>query len=111
MTVAGAVKIMLKHTGKAVAATVPATQLVRLGLPALAAVFALAVLVLALACWVINSDDRTKRVTQIILARAGDASVLAPGRATQPLAPQLRRRLWRRHRPATGPGPAGARHG
>jgi hypothetical protein len=55
-----------------------AALLAGLGLPLLAAAFALAVLVLGVTCWIINSDDRSARVTRMIFARSGDASCLAP---------------------------------
>ena len=67
-------KIVLKHAGGPVVAAL----LAGLGLPVLAALVLLAVLVLAAACWVISSADRSDRVTRMILARRGDASCLAP---------------------------------
>ena len=56
----------------------PAVALVRLGIPALAAVVFLVVLVLAVICWVISSADRTDRVNRMMLARQGNARCLTP---------------------------------
>jgi hypothetical protein len=63
----------------AAAGLLPAALLARLGVPALAALVFLAVLVLGVACWIIDSGDRSDRVTRMILARRGDARCLAPG--------------------------------
>jgi hypothetical protein len=54
-----------------VAGVIPVAAAVRLGLPALGALVFLAVLVLLAACWVIGSQARTDRVSQILLARRG----------------------------------------
>jgi len=44
-----------------------------LGLPALGGLVFLAVLVLGVACWVIGSEDRTDRVSQVLFAWRGNA--------------------------------------
>jgi hypothetical protein len=44
-----------------------------LGLPALSALVFLAVAVLVVTCWVIASGERTDRVSQMMLARRGQA--------------------------------------
>jgi hypothetical protein len=62
-------KDVLKRTGKAASIFAPAALLARLGLPALAALVFLAVIVLAACCWVISSPARSDRMARIILAR------------------------------------------
>ncbi len=74
----------LKHAGRAAAGMVPATILVRLGVPALAALVFLAVLVLGVTCWIISSGDRSDRVTRMIFARQGDVRCLEPDPAAAP---------------------------
>jgi hypothetical protein len=59
----------------------PAALLAELGMSALWALVFLAIVVLAVICWVIASGDRTDRVSQMMLARRGEASFLAPGTA------------------------------
>jgi len=61
----------LRHAGKAVALMVPASQLARLGLPVLIMLGTLVVLVLAISCWVIASDDRSNRMARLMLAARG----------------------------------------
>jgi hypothetical protein len=67
----------------------------RLGKPALAAVLFLAVAVLAVACWVIDSDACTGRVARLMLGWRGDARCLdsapsapLPGQAPAKLSPK-----------------------
>lgn len=72
-------KDALKHAGRALAGMLPAAVLVRIGMPALAALVFLAVLVLGVICWIIDSDDRCGRVNRILLARQGNAKCLEPG--------------------------------
>jgi hypothetical protein len=67
----------LRHTGKAVAAMVALSQLVRLGLPALIVLGSLAILVLAISCWIIASDDRSSRMAWLMLAARGRPAVPA----------------------------------
>ena len=55
--------------------------LAELGMPALGALVFLVIVVLAVICWVIASGDRTDRVSQMMLARRGEASFVAPGTA------------------------------
>jgi len=55
----------------------PAAFLGRLGMPALAALVFLAVLALAVICWIIASGERCDRVNRMMLARRGDARCLA----------------------------------
>jgi hypothetical protein len=97
MHVTGAVKAMLKCVAKAGAGVVPAGLVAGLGLPALGALVFLAAAVLGLICWVIGNQDRSDRVTQMILARTGDASCLARGPTTQ-LPPAAKLRSWPWHR-------------
>jgi len=79
--VTAAVKAMLKHAGRAITGMLPAALLAGLGMPALGALVFLAVLSLAVVCWVIGSGDRTERVSRILLAGRGNASCLPPGPA------------------------------
>ena len=75
---------MLRRAGRAAAGALPAALLAGLGLPALGALVFLAVAVLAVTCWVIASGERTARVSQMMLARRGQASDPAPGAAAPP---------------------------
>jgi hypothetical protein len=61
----------LRAAAKAAVAAVPMAQLARLGLPALAGVIGLAVLVLAAVCWVLASDARCERVAKMLGAWRG----------------------------------------
>jgi len=72
---------MLRRSGRKAAVALPAALLAELGMPTLGAVVFLAVMALAVACWVIASGDRTNRVSQMMLALRGEASRLAPGTA------------------------------
>lgn len=67
----------VKTAAKAIAGVLPTAVLAGLGMPALAALLLLAILVLAVACWVIASQDRTNRVSQILLARRGTSVPLS----------------------------------
>ena len=69
----------LRHAGRAAAGLLSAASVARLGMPALAALVFLAVLLLAVVCWVIGSGDRSDRVTRMIYARRGDARCLGAG--------------------------------
>ena len=91
-------KSALKHTAPVVAGMLPAAVLVRLGMPALAALVFLAVLVLGVICWVISSPDRSERVARMMLARRGNARCLEGGvPAPSSLAPAGRRRTHSSH--------------
>ncbi len=68
-----------KHVGRAAAGMLPAAVLARLGMPALAALVFLAVMVLVVICWIISDPGRSDRVNRILLARRGDARCLEPG--------------------------------
>ncbi len=57
----------------------PVAVLVRLGMPALAALVFLAVLMLGVICWIISSPDRSERVARMLLARRGNARCLEAG--------------------------------
>ena len=86
-------KNALRHASRALAGMLPAAVLARLGMPALGAAIFLAVLALAVACWVISNGDRSDRVTRMIYARHGDARCLPPGPApSSPAAPAAPRR-------------------
>jgi hypothetical protein len=74
------VKSALKHVGRVMTGMLSAAVLARLDMPALAAAGSLAVLVLGVTCWVtcwvIDSGERSDRVTRMIYARHGDARCL-----------------------------------
>jgi hypothetical protein len=57
----------------------PAALLVRLGVPVLAALFFLAIIVLGVTCWIISDPERSDRVNRMLLARRGDARCLRRG--------------------------------
>jgi hypothetical protein len=67
----------LRYAGKAVAVIVPVSQLARLGLPALIVLGFLAILILAISCWIIASDDRSSRMARLMLAARGRPAVPA----------------------------------
>lgn len=67
----------LRHAGKAIAIMVPVSQLARLGLPALIVLGSLAILILAISCWIIASDDRSTRMARLMLAARGRPAVPA----------------------------------
>jgi hypothetical protein len=71
----------VKHGSRTVAGMVPVAVLLRLGMPALAALVFLAVLMVGVTCWIISSDARTGRVNRMMLARQGDARCLETGAA------------------------------
>ena len=71
-------KNALKHAGRALCVVLPTGLLAQLGMPALAALVFLAVLVLGVTCWIIGNGDRSDRVTRMIFARQGDARCLVP---------------------------------
>ncbi len=62
----------------AAAGMLPAAALAGLGLPALGALVFLAVLALAVTCWIISSPDRADRLNRLLLATRGDARCLKP---------------------------------
>lgn len=68
---------VLKTAGKAVVTVVPASQLARLGLPALWSVEALAVLVLIGMAWVVIDKDRAGNLA-LILGRRRDKDPVPP---------------------------------
>lgn len=84
----------LRGACKVAAGMLPAALVAGLGLPALCGLLLLAVLVLAVACWVIGSRDRTERVSRMLLAWRGNVGCLAQDGAV-PAARPLRR-LWSR---------------
>ena len=80
-----ALKRAIRNGGRTVAGMLPAAALLSLGLPALAAVVFLVVLVIGATCWILDSDERTSRVNRILLARRGDPKCLEAGvTASQP---------------------------
>jgi hypothetical protein len=83
---------MARYAAKTAAALLPATAVAGLGMPAIAALVLLAVLVLALACWVIGSQDRTNRASQILLALRGTPAA-QPVPADPPAKPAILRKL------------------
>jgi hypothetical protein len=85
------VKSALKHASRA-AGMLPAALLIRLGIPALAALVFLAVLVLGVICWIISDQGRSDRVTRMMLARRGDAKCLKPSTSAPTSPASLQRR-------------------
>ena len=83
---------VLRHVGKVVAGALPAVLVAGLGLPALGALVLLTVVVVGVACWVIHSEDRTDRVSRVLLAWRGNASCIARAGDTSPTLPLARRR-------------------
>jgi hypothetical protein len=83
---------VLRAAGRAAAAAVPAAQLARLGLPALAGVLGLAVLVLAVICWVLASDARCERMANVLRAWRGVPTSGAPVPGTVPVRSRWGRR-------------------
>lgn len=79
---------MARHAVKATGAASALAALAALGFPAVAAAVSLAVLVLAAACWVIASGDRSANALRIILGLRGDPRCLddppRPSRDTLP---------------------------
>lgn len=71
-------KNTLKHVGQGAVGMVPAALLLRLGMPALAALVFLAVLALGVICWVISDQCRSDRMNRMLLAGRGDARCLEP---------------------------------
>ena len=69
--VTGTVKAMGRYAAKVAGGVIPAATAARLGMPAVVAMALGAVLILAFACWVIGKQERTDRVSQILLARHG----------------------------------------
>jgi hypothetical protein len=84
-------KNALQRASRGVAGMLPVALLGRLGVPALGALVFLAVLVLAVICWIIASGERCDRVNRMMLARRGDARCLSrrppAGRDKRPQGP------------------------
>ena len=91
---------MLRRTGRTAVGVLPAALLAELGMPALGAVVFLAIVVLAMICWVIASGDRTNRVSQMMLAHRGQADCLVPGTAVPSMTSDAQ--AGRPDRPAPG---------
>ena len=66
----------LKKVGAVGLGAVSVAQLARLGLPTVVAFFALALLVLAVICWILTSEERCERVSRMLLAVRGNSSAL-----------------------------------
>jgi hypothetical protein len=95
---------VIRWAGKMAAGAVPAALVGRLGLPALGVLAFVAVLVAGVGCWVVSSDARTDRVSQVLLAWRGNPDCL-PAAPTLATVPRPRRWAWPR-RPLLGPGRA-----
>ncbi len=72
---------------------VPAAAVAVLGMPALGLVVLLAVLVLAVVCWVIASQNRTNRLSQILLALRGTPAAQTPAVVSPTKTSAVRRSL------------------
>jgi hypothetical protein len=71
----------LKHAAPAVASlSAVVAVLARDGVPAVAALAGVVVLVLAAVCWVLGDKDRSDRAARIILGIRGDARCLDPAK-------------------------------
>jgi hypothetical protein len=81
------VKNAVKPIARAAAGMLPAAALAGLGLPALGAMVFLAVLALAVTCWIISSPDRADRLNRLLLATRGDARCLKPAPHDKPTVP------------------------
>jgi hypothetical protein len=71
-------KSALKHASWVVAGLLPAALATRADWAMTASAVFLAVLGLAVFCWIIASADRSARLTRMILARRADARCLEP---------------------------------
>ena len=95
---------MGRYVAGAAAGLVPAAVVAGLGMPAIGALVLLVVLILAFVCWVIGSEDRTNRVSQILLAMRGSPAA-EPASAVPPAGPGILMRTLtlvtgrERHRP------------
>ena len=85
-------KNTLKHAGRAATGTFSVAALTQLSMPALAVVGLLVMLVLGVICWIISSDERSARVSRMMLARRGDAKCLETS-ASHPPPPKARARV------------------
>jgi hypothetical protein len=93
-----AVTAVRRRAGKVAVGIAPAALMARLGLPALGALVFLAVLAAGVACWMLGSDARAARVSQVLLAWRGNPGCSPPGNHATPgpPAPRPRRRVWPR---------------
>jgi Mg-chelatase subunit ChlI len=87
----------MKPLLRAAAGVVPVAQLARLGMPALIALVALAVLMLVTGWWILADDARTARAVIVMQAWRGRLAFDADGR---PAARDRKRRRRRRRPPA-----------
>ena len=93
----------LKRTGLMAAGMLPAAFLAEIGVPALTALVLIAVLTLAVICWILNSGDRSDRLIRMLYARYGDARCLAT--STQTTTPTRWPPSWHgRSRTRSAPG-------
>lgn len=88
---------LLRNLSRAAGVVAAAGAAVRIGVPMLAGVMFLALLVLGIACWVISSGDRSDRVTRMIYARRGDVRCLEPVHSGS-VVPTVRRERGRQRR-------------
>ena len=83
--------VVLGRVGKVATGAATTVLVARLGLPALGGLVLLTVLVLGMICWIISSDERSARVSRMMLARRGDAKCLETSASPPPL-PKARAR-------------------
>jgi hypothetical protein len=79
-------KDALLHVSRAVTGVLSAALVGKAGIPVLAVLGCLTVLVIAVVCWIVNSQDRSMNLSRILFARRGDARCLdpdIPGRAPE----------------------------
>ena len=92
--VTGAGTAVLRNIGKVAAGAAPAVALDRLGLPALAALVFLAVLTAGVTCWLLGSDARAARASQVLRAWKGHPESPAVDSPAAPALPTPHPRHW-----------------
>jgi hypothetical protein len=85
----------LSRAGNAAAKVVSVILVARLGPASLGVLAFLAVMLASVACWVVYNEDRTDRVSRVLLAWRGNARCLTKRRIAVPGQPGL----MHRHRP------------
>ena len=88
----------LSRAGNAVAKVVSVALVTRLGPASLVVLAFLAVLLASVACWVVHNEDRTDRVSRVLLAWRGNARCLTKRSTAVPGQPGLMHRLRPRQR-------------
>jgi hypothetical protein len=94
--------LVLRRAAKALTPLTAAGVTAAFGYPAIATAACLIIFTLTAACWIINSNERTERLTRIILARHGNPVCLPTSRQpyNPPAAAERRPHTRRSRRPA-----------